>query len=148
MAPPPPRSYEDPSDALNEAQSLLPMTVEHVQLSPMPPFHDGFLTSPRVSISMIEELRKGTELEDIDEDETEPNLLHEMNLLMVLVYPIVITYVLEFLPGLVCIILVGHIDSPYSKQYVDAATLSTMVRFTLQQGTQWLLLTYPCLRSG
>lgn len=134
MAPPPPRSYDDPSDALNEAQSLLPMTVEHVQLSPMPPFHDGFLTSPRVSISLIEELHKGKELsEDADEEETEPNLLHEMNLLMVLVYPIVITYVLEFLPGLVCIILVGHIDSPYSKQYVDAATLSTMVRSTMRQ---------------
>ena len=34
---------------------------------------------------------------------------------------------LEYLPGVVCIMLVGHIDSPKTKEYVAAATLSTMV---------------------
>ncbi|EEY63404.1 Multidrug/Oligosaccharidyl-lipid/Polysaccharide (MOP) Flippase Superfamily [Phytophthora infestans T30-4] len=36
------------------------------------------------------------------------------------------TTALEFLPGLTCIVLAGHMDSPYTQQYVDAATLSTM----------------------
>ncbi|EEY63402.1 Multidrug/Oligosaccharidyl-lipid/Polysaccharide (MOP) Flippase Superfamily [Phytophthora infestans T30-4] len=37
------------------------------------------------------------------------------------------TTALEFLPGLTCIVLAGHMDSPYTQQYVDAATLSTML---------------------
>jgi hypothetical protein len=40
--------------------------------------------------------------------------------------PQVVTSALEFLPGFTCIILAGHIQSPRTQQYVDAATLSTM----------------------
>uniref|UniRef100_K3WXD6 Uncharacterized protein n=1 Tax=Globisporangium ultimum (strain ATCC 200006 / CBS 805.95 / DAOM BR144) TaxID=431595 RepID=K3WXD6_GLOUD len=60
------------------------------------------------------------------EDEPEPEVYDEFRKLMTLVFPVVATYVLEYLPGMVCIMLVGHIDSPHSKEYVDAATMSTM----------------------
>lgn len=62
------------------------------------------------------------------EDEPEPVALDELKKLLALIFPVVATYVLEYLPGLICIMLVGHIDSPDSKEYVGAATLSTMVR--------------------
>lgn len=60
--------------------------------------------------------------------EPEPVARDELQKLLVLVVPVVATYVLEYLPGLVCIMLVGHINSPLSKEFVDAATMSTMVR--------------------
>lgn len=52
----------------------------------------------------------------------------------------VLTSALEFLPGFTSIILTGHIDSPYTKQYVDAATLSTMVSTPIY----CLLWSVPC----
>ncbi|RLN26708.1 hypothetical protein BBJ28_00021262 [Nothophytophthora sp. Chile5] len=39
-----------------------------------------------------------------------------------------VTTVLEFLPGFVSTILAGNMDSPYAQHYVDAATVSIMVR--------------------
>ncbi|KAH7491229.1 uncharacterized protein KRP23_154 [Phytophthora ramorum] len=56
----------------------------------------------------------------------EPKLTEELQTLLSLVYPVVLTTGLEFVPGFTCIILAGHIDSPHTQQYVDAATLSTM----------------------
>ncbi|KAG6616194.1 Multidrug/Oligosaccharidyl-lipid/Polysaccharide (MOP) Flippase transporter [Phytophthora cinnamomi] len=58
--------------------------------------------------------------------EPEPDAAEELQTLLALVYPVVGTTALEFLPGLTCIVLAGHMDSPYTQQYVDAATLSTM----------------------
>jgi hypothetical protein len=52
----------------------------------------------------------------------------ELSTLLELVYPVVLTSALEFLPGFTCIVLAGHMDSPHTKQFVDAATLSSMVR--------------------
>ncbi|DBA01375.1 TPA: hypothetical protein N0F65_001614 [Lagenidium giganteum] len=75
------------------------------------------------SSSLTEAVIVGVESE---ESEEEPQMYEELWKLLVLVYPVVLTYVLEYLPGLVCIVLVGHIDSPKTKEYVDAATLSTM----------------------
>ncbi|KAG4234973.1 hypothetical protein PC116_g16870 [Phytophthora cactorum] len=59
-------------------------------------------------------------------DESDPKIAQELQALLSLVYPVVLTTGLEFLPGFTCIILAGHIDSPHTQQYVDAATLSTM----------------------
>lgn len=66
--------------------------------------------------------------DDSYDHEPEPVVLDEFKKLMHLVFPVVATYVLEYLPGMVCIMLVGHIASEESKEYVDAATMSTMVR--------------------
>ena len=41
-----------------------------------------------------------------------------------LVVPVVATYLLEFLPGLVSIILVGHLHSDKTEEYIDATALS------------------------
>ncbi|CAI5709460.1 unnamed protein product [Peronospora farinosa] len=59
-------------------------------------------------------------------DEAEPRVTQEIKTLLRLVYPVVVTSALEFLPGFTCIILVGHIKSSHTQQYVAAATLSTM----------------------
>ncbi|KAG7396303.1 hypothetical protein PHYBOEH_002528 [Phytophthora boehmeriae] len=62
-----------------------------------------------------------------DQDhEPEPDAAEELKTLLKLVYPVVVTTALEFLPGFTCIILAGHIQSPHTQQYVDAATLATM----------------------
>ncbi|EGZ15006.1 hypothetical protein PHYSODRAFT_561036 [Phytophthora sojae] len=66
------------------------------------------------------------ELTHEQEEEPEPVAVDEFWKTMALAYPIVVTYTLEYLPGLVCIVLVGHIESPDTKRYVAAATLSTM----------------------
>ncbi|TMW59157.1 hypothetical protein Poli38472_007302 [Pythium oligandrum] len=60
------------------------------------------------------------------EDEPEPDWRVELSKQLKLMYPIMLTYLLEYAPGLVCIMLVGHLDSPDTKLYVDAATMSTM----------------------
>ncbi|KAK1941064.1 Multidrug and toxin extrusion protein 1 [Phytophthora citrophthora] len=66
------------------------------------------------------------ELTQEQDEEPEPVAIDEFWKTMALAYPVVVTYTLEYLPGLVCIVLVGHIDSPDTKRYVAAATLSTM----------------------
>ncbi|TMW59155.1 hypothetical protein Poli38472_007300 [Pythium oligandrum] len=60
------------------------------------------------------------------EEEPEPEWRVELPRQLKLMYPLTLTYLLEYAPGLVCIILVGHIDSPETNAYVDAATISTM----------------------
>ncbi|GLD97918.1 hypothetical protein PINS_up006615 [Pythium insidiosum] len=52
--------------------------------------------------------------------------LDELWALFELAYPVAITTVLEFLPGTTSTILAGHLDSPLTKEYVDATTLATM----------------------
>ncbi|KAE8975730.1 hypothetical protein PR003_g26463 [Phytophthora rubi] len=66
------------------------------------------------------------ELTQEQEEEPEPVAMDEFWKTLVLAYPVVVTYTLEYLPGLVCIVLVGHLESPDTKRYVAAATLSTM----------------------
>ncbi|RLN45273.1 hypothetical protein BBJ28_00025525, partial [Nothophytophthora sp. Chile5] len=58
--------------------------------------------------------------------EPDPVASEELWKTWALTYPVIITYTLEYLPGLVVIVLVGHLDSPDTKNYVAAATLSTM----------------------
>ncbi|KAJ0402430.1 hypothetical protein ATCC90586_000028 [Pythium insidiosum] len=53
-------------------------------------------------------------------------VLEELWALFELAYPVAITTVLEFLPGTTSTILAGHLDSPLTKEYVDATTLATM----------------------
>ncbi|KAF0703389.1 hypothetical protein AaE_015402 [Aphanomyces astaci] len=55
-----------------------------------------------------------------------PDLRQETVALLQLAFPIIATLALEFLPGAFSVAIVGHIDSPLRKEYVDAATLSTM----------------------
>jgi hypothetical protein len=67
---------------------------------------------------------------EVQKLEQEPVMMDELRKSLKLIYPVVITYTLEYFPGLVVVILVGHIDSPDTKQFVAAATLSTMVSGT------------------
>ncbi|OQR95135.1 Multidrug/Oligosaccharidyl-lipid/Polysaccharide (MOP) Flippase Superfamily [Achlya hypogyna] len=55
-----------------------------------------------------------------------PNVVAEAKTLVRLTGPIIFTLVMEFLPGVVNIVLVGQMDSPDTKQFVDAASISTM----------------------
>ncbi|KAJ0398096.1 hypothetical protein P43SY_001186 [Pythium insidiosum] len=54
------------------------------------------------------------------------SVLRELSELLALAYPVLLTTALEFLPGFTSTVLAGHIDSPLKKEYVDAATMSTM----------------------
>ncbi|KDO17189.1 hypothetical protein SPRG_17412 [Saprolegnia parasitica CBS 223.65] len=57
----------------------------------------------------------------------EPHSLRsEVASLIKLAYPMVATYLMEFLPGFLSVLLVGHLESPLTKEYVDAAALSTV----------------------
>uniref|UniRef100_K3WXD8 Polysaccharide biosynthesis protein C-terminal domain-containing protein n=1 Tax=Globisporangium ultimum (strain ATCC 200006 / CBS 805.95 / DAOM BR144) TaxID=431595 RepID=K3WXD8_GLOUD len=49
--------------------------------------------------------------------EADPRISHEFWEMLSLVYPVVVTSALEFLPGLTCTILAGHLDSSYNKEY-------------------------------
>ncbi|KAF0712665.1 hypothetical protein As57867_004720, partial [Aphanomyces stellatus] len=55
-----------------------------------------------------------------------PSFRDEAIALIQFAFPIITTLVLEFLPGAFSVAIVGHIDSPLRKEFVDAATLSTM----------------------
>ncbi|GMF21572.1 unnamed protein product [Phytophthora lilii] len=55
-----------------------------------------------------------------------PEIRIEVRKLFTLAYPVIFTYVLEFFPELVSMTLVGHLDSPLTKQYLDGVALSTM----------------------
>ncbi|KAG9401939.1 hypothetical protein AC1031_007643 [Aphanomyces cochlioides] len=46
--------------------------------------------------------------------------------LLKLAFPIIATLMLEFLPGAFSVALVGHIDSPMRKEFVDAAALASV----------------------
>ena len=40
-----------------------------------------------------------------------------------LAVPVIVTYLFEMLPGIVSIVLVGHVDAPRRKEYLDAAAM-------------------------
>ncbi|KAJ0398092.1 hypothetical protein P43SY_001182 [Pythium insidiosum] len=54
------------------------------------------------------------------------DVLLEVHELSTLALPVVVTTVFEYLPGTTATILAGHLDSPLQKEFIDAATLSTM----------------------
>ncbi|KAF0697889.1 Aste57867_11472 [Aphanomyces stellatus] len=58
---------------------------------------------------------------------TEPNTRDEAQRLFQLACPVYFAYILEFLPGTVCSALVGHLDSPDTNLYIDAAFLSATI---------------------
>lgn len=58
--------------------------------------------------------------------ESRPDARQEFAQLSALSAPVIITYVLEFLPGIVSMTLVGHLESPLTKEYVGGVSLSTM----------------------
>ncbi|CAH0520206.1 unnamed protein product [Peronospora belbahrii] len=60
------------------------------------------------------------------ESDAHPDIKTEVRKLFALAYPVTFTYVLEFFPQLVSMTLVGHLDSPLTKQYLDGVALSTM----------------------
>ncbi|GLD97917.1 hypothetical protein PINS_up006614 [Pythium insidiosum] len=59
------------------------------------------------------------------------DVLQELQELSALALPVVVTTVFEYLPGTTATILAGHVDSPLKKEFIDAATLSTMVRLSV-----------------
>lgn len=61
--------------------------------------------SGSLSIPIFDPMVNSVVVEEIDEVETEPRVSKELSELIVLVYPIVITHVLQILPGVVSIIL-------------------------------------------
>ncbi|OQR97598.1 Multidrug/Oligosaccharidyl-lipid/Polysaccharide (MOP) Flippase Superfamily [Achlya hypogyna] len=46
--------------------------------------------------------------------------------LLQLAWPMFASFAMEMLPGFLSVALVGHIESPHTKEFVDAATLSTV----------------------
>ncbi|CAI5715893.1 unnamed protein product [Peronospora destructor] len=60
------------------------------------------------------------------ESDVHPDIKTEVRKLSALAYPVTFTSVLEFFPQLVSMALVGHLDSPLTKQYLDGVALSTM----------------------
>lgn len=126
---------EDPSIPQKLSRLLLLPTDQVHDLPQEKPIQPRRLPIQRRGSSMIITIDPVVK-SDEDEVELESMLVKEAIELMLLVYPIVITYVLEYIPGVVCIVLVGHIDSPDTKQYVDAAALSNMVR-AIRNGSCW-----------
>ncbi|KAG7396302.1 hypothetical protein PHYBOEH_002527 [Phytophthora boehmeriae] len=88
--------------------------------------HDSNERQPLLSTAK-QELETYVTVSDNHGSEPGINVYQELQTLLSLVYPVVITMVLEFLPGFTGIMLAGHIKSPFTQQYVDAATLSTML---------------------
>ncbi|ETI53215.1 hypothetical protein L914_03653 [Phytophthora nicotianae] len=72
------------------------------------------------------DIESGILLEEVEND-THPEVKTEVLKLITLANPVIFTYVLEFFPALVSMTLVGHLDSPLTKQYLDGVALSTMV---------------------
>ncbi|KAK1940956.1 Multidrug and toxin extrusion protein 1 [Phytophthora citrophthora] len=72
------------------------------------------------------DIESGILLEE-EESDVHPEIKTEVRKLFTLAYPVIFTYVLEFFPELVSMTLVGHLDSPLTKQYLDGVALSTMV---------------------
>ncbi|KDO30696.1 hypothetical protein SPRG_04598 [Saprolegnia parasitica CBS 223.65] len=58
--------------------------------------------------------------------ETPINPRAEIIALLHLAGPMFATFLLEILPGFLSVVLVGHINSPHTKEFVDAATMSTV----------------------
>ncbi|KAH7491349.1 Multidrug and toxin extrusion protein 1 [Phytophthora ramorum] len=71
------------------------------------------------------DIESGILLEEPESDAL-PEIKTEVRKLFKLAYPVIFTYVLEFFPELVSMTLVGHLDSPLTKQYLDGVALSTI----------------------
>lgn len=56
-----------------------------------------------------------------------PSTRKEVIKICQLSYPVIFTYLLEFFPSVISLTLVGHMDSPLTKQYVDGVSLSSMI---------------------
>ncbi|RLN55976.1 hypothetical protein BBJ29_006529 [Phytophthora kernoviae] len=72
------------------------------------------------------DIESGILLEELNDSESKPEIKTELDKLFKLSYPVIFTYVLEFFPEIVSMTLVGHLDSPLTKQYLDGVALSTM----------------------
>ncbi|EQC24928.1 hypothetical protein SDRG_17186 [Saprolegnia diclina VS20] len=66
------------------------------------------------------------DLEKASAIETPTSTRAEILSLVQLAYPLVATFAMEFLPGFLSVALVGHLNSAYTKEFVDAAALSTV----------------------
>ncbi|KAF0719353.1 Aste57867_1097 [Aphanomyces stellatus] len=55
------------------------------------------------------------------------NVVDEAKSILALAFPLVLTTALELLPFAISVMLVGHIDSPLKKEYVDASSMSMLV---------------------
>ncbi|KAF4323450.1 hypothetical protein BBO99_00001326 [Phytophthora kernoviae] len=98
---------------------VAPLSVESPRPCESHPLLQPKQNDTLVAIADLHELQS-------NEPEIEAAAADELRTLLELVYPVVGTTALEFLPGFTCIVLAGHMDSPYTQQYVDAATVSTM----------------------
>lgn len=107
-------------DGLCKTQPLLQSELAHEQ-----EWNHRRSSSLSISLPVLDPSYKSDDLEeDVD---TDPSVYTELRALLPLILPIVLSYVLESLPAIVSIILVGHIDSPDAKKYVDAVALSIIV---------------------
>lgn len=86
-------------------------------------------------IDSIMEISAAVEVASVDERKTEvqadtdlANVRTELECLLQLAFPMVVTCTLEILPDIVSVILVSHIRSPDTPMFVDGAMLSIMVR--------------------
>lgn len=61
-----------------------------------------------------------------DSHREESLIYNELKGMTVLAVPVVSTYLLEFLPGLVSIVLVGHVHHDKTEEYLDAAALAVV----------------------
>ncbi|RLN86439.1 hypothetical protein BBJ28_00010003 [Nothophytophthora sp. Chile5] len=83
------------------------------------------LLKPLQALDSTTDIESGSLLQGPQSD-AHPDIKTELTKLCMLSYPVIFTYVLEFLPGLISMMLVGHMDSPLTKQYLDGVALSTM----------------------
>ncbi|TMW59163.1 hypothetical protein Poli38472_007308 [Pythium oligandrum] len=94
---------------------------------PADSLHDAaYAVSPSGAVSVAVAVEKPL-LESSDDETSNADVKRELRDLLELAYPVVLTTMLEFLPGFTSIILAGHLESDETKEYVDAATMSTML---------------------
>lgn len=61
-----------------------------------------------------------------DKERRDEIVRDELKHMLQLSIPVIVTYFLEFSPGLVSMILVGFLESPLTEEYIDAASLAIM----------------------
>ncbi|KAF0717785.1 Aste57867_2102 [Aphanomyces stellatus] len=81
-------------------------------------------TSPLVSVAPTKSKQLDKTFHAIAD--VTPSFRHEATALIHFALPIIATLVLELLPGAFAVALVGHLDSPLRKEFVDAVALSNM----------------------
>ncbi|KAJ0398679.1 hypothetical protein P43SY_006257 [Pythium insidiosum] len=117
--PPTPRGLVNEASSLltkaaptSKSNSIRSQAIRMMERSPLLKPQDSIANDPEWGFREAVEIR--------------PDLKTEFQSLCDLSYPVIFTYVLEFLPGIVSMTLVGHMDSPLIKEYVDGVSLSTM----------------------